>query len=93
MSHGPADKEGIFSLSWWPPCNVAFGIRQLSAASLVLQTETQAPSALLPNTACGIWGRTCLVHLPNHEKGQVVFPAEALVLPAANFYGAAISEK
>lgn len=35
-------KKGYF-LSWWPPCNVAFGIRQLSAALLLLQTEAQDP--------------------------------------------------
>lgn len=35
-------KRGYF-VSWWPPCNVAFGIRQLSTASLVLQTEAQDP--------------------------------------------------
>lgn len=61
-------KRGYFlSLGGHPvTLHLAFGIRHLSAASLVLQTETQAPSALLPSTACGIWGRTCLVHLPNH---------------------------
>lgn len=35
-------KTGYF-LSRWPPCNVAGGVRQLSAASLVRQMEAQDP--------------------------------------------------
>ena len=40
-------KRGYF-LSWWPPCNVTFGIRQLSAASLALQMEAQDPLGSIP---------------------------------------------
>lgn len=42
VTHRPPDKEGYF-LSWWPHCDAAFGIRQLSAASIILEAEAQDP--------------------------------------------------
>lgn len=45
-------------------------------------------SALFPNVAFGIWGRTCSVHPPNHKKEQIFFPAEMLILPDPSFHGA-----
>lgn len=42
VTHRAPDNEGYF-LSRWPRCDAAFGIRQLSAASFVLEAEAQDP--------------------------------------------------